>query len=88
MLFFLRKKLLSQAGPERQSLSRLLTGSGLFFLGMGLIYYSEHYAANSLAGELTALTGLCFAILGGGIAALGYIGLSLGRLLRFIRNDD
>ncbi len=88
MFFLLRKKLLKQAGDDRQSLSRLLTGSGIFFLGMGLIFYSEHFAPQALLGELTALAGLAFAIFGGGIAAFGYIGLSVVRILRFLKNDD
>ena len=83
----LKQRLIEQAGKERQNLSILLSGASLFFLGMGLIYYSEHYFDSSLLQEITALIGLLFAAAGGILGAIGYLCLSVLRIFKFI-NDD
>ncbi len=83
----LKQFLLKQAGKERQNLNLMLSGASLFFPGMALIYYSEHFVSNSLTGELTALAGLMFAGAGAILAALGYISLSILRIFKFF-NDD
>ncbi len=83
----LKRRLLEQAGKERQNLSLLLFGASLFFSGIGLIYYSEHYVGSSLTQELMALAGLLLALIGGILAAVGYLSLSLLRIFKFI-NDD
>ncbi|OMH39203.1 hypothetical protein BGP75_04990 [Motiliproteus sp. MSK22-1] len=65
----------------------LLSGASLFFLGIGLIFYSEHFLNSSLLQEISALIGLLFSAAGGILAAVGYICLSILRIFKFI-NDD
>ena len=83
----LKKRLIEQAGKERQNLNILLSGASLFFFGMGLIYYSEHYLSSSLIQEISALIGLLFSFIGGILGAIGYICLSILRIFKII-NDD
>ncbi|MCW8885872.1 MAG: hypothetical protein OQK12_11555 [Motiliproteus sp.] len=86
-MHWLKKRLLEQAGKERQNLTLLLTGASIFFLGIGLVFYSEHFFFSSLKQELTALAGLAFATIGAILAATGYISLSVLRIFKII-NDD
>ncbi len=83
----LKQLLIEQAGKERQNLTLLLIGASIFFLGIGIIYYAEHYFSSSLKQELCALAGLLFSIIGAILAATGYLSLSILRIFKFI-NDD
>ncbi|MEH6625962.1 MAG: hypothetical protein V7739_05940 [Motiliproteus sp.] len=88
MLKRLKKLLIDQAGKERQNLTILLTGASIFFMGIGLIYYAEHAFNSSLKQEFCALAGLLFATIGGILAAIGYLSLSILRIFKFINDDD
>ncbi len=84
----LRRFLLEQAEKQRNNLTLLLAGASLFFLGTGSIYYAEHALRASLQQEMLALAGIGLMVLGGLIAAAGYIGLSVLRLYKFITDKD
>ncbi len=84
----LKRALLAQADQPRRNLNRLLGGAGLFFFGMALVYLAEHHLPASIHQELIALAGLLFAGIGGILAAFGYLGLSLLRILKLISDHD
>ena len=85
--FNLKSWLIARADNHRNNMELLITGAGIFFLGVGLIVWANQSLATSVEQELIALGGLlCMA--GGGLTALfGYLGLSLLRLFKFF-NDD
>ncbi|RDE18116.1 hypothetical protein DV711_18545 [Motiliproteus coralliicola] len=76
-----------QTENPRRNLNRVLAGATLFFAGLGLIYYAEKALPSSLTQEITALVGLACLAGGGILAAIGYLSLSLLRIIRFISND-
>lgn len=83
----LKRWLRSRAEKQRQNLHLVLGGASVCFVGLALIYYAEQALADSLHRELVALAGLAFTATGVILAATGYIGLSLLRILQFIGDD-
>lgn len=79
--------LLKRGDDHRKNLQLLITGAGLFFSGAGIIIWANNAMASSVEQELIALFGLLFCIAGCLTALLGYLGLSLFRLIRFF-NDE
>lgn len=67
---------------EKLNLGLFVTGALLFFLGIGVIYIAELRIEDSLRQEVTALAGLVTSALGALSASLGYIALTLNRLLK------
>ena len=84
----LKDFLLRQADQQRRNLNWVLGGATLFFIGLALVYYAEQQLPSSTAQELTALAGLLCLLIGGILAACGYISLSILRIFRFIQDDD
>lgn len=76
-----------QTDDPRRNLNRVLAGATVFFIGLALIYYAEKALPSSLAQEITALGGLACLVGGGILAAIGYLSLSLLRIIRFLSND-
>lgn len=76
----IKKRLKAQLAEEFQNLRWLMLGASIFFLGMGLIYFSEYYLAGSLQKELTALIGIGLLGAGGFIAGTAYLFLLINRL--------
>ena len=72
----------SQAGKERRFLTLFSTGASLFFAGSGLMIYADTGITPSIEQELVTLTGLITGIIGGGLASIGYIILTLIRLFK------
>lgn len=82
------QKLLDNAGSPIQHLSFFVGGAVLFFCGIAALYMANSRLQPSLDQELVALGGLLVAGIGALLAAFGYIGLSLIRVLRLISNHD
>lgn len=83
----LKNWLLKRAENQRTNLLLLIIGAGIFFSGVGIIFWADTYMPVSMQQELTGLAGMVL-VVGGGITALiGYLGLSLLRLFKFF-NDD
>lgn len=76
-----------RANSPRQNFAWLLSGFGLFALGLLLVGIGQYGFGDSYAGELIALAGLI--LIGGGIilAAVGYLSLSVFRILSFLDDD-
>ncbi len=85
--FDLKRWLITRADNHRRNLELLLTGAGVFFLGVGLIVWANQSLPSSVQQELVALGGLLCMTGGGLTALLGYLSLSLLRLFKFF-NDD
>ena len=83
----LKMWLLNRAANSRANLQLLISGAGVFFIGAATIVWADHNMPVSLKQELVGLGGMVL-VVGGGITALiGYLGLSILRLLKFF-NDD
>jgi len=83
----LKSWLLKRAENHRANLMLLIIGAGVFFSGIGIIFWADTYMPVSMKQELTGL-GAMVLVAGGGVTALvGYLGLSILRLFKFF-NDD
>lgn len=84
----LRQYLRKRADQPRENFMLLLSGFGIFMLGLLAIAVAQFLLSGSLIAELVALMGLL--LLGGGIilASIGYLSLSVLRILRFLDTDD
>lgn len=83
-----RQWLVERAGKDRENLRLFVTGAALFFAGMGLIVMAQKWLLPSLQQELVSLLGLALAIAGGVCATLGYIALSVLRIMTLGQRDD
>lgn len=83
----IRQWLHARADSPQQNFSLLLTGFGLFALGLILVGTGQYLFTPGMGAELVALLGLI--LIGGGIilAAFGYISLSVLRILSFLDKD-
>lgn len=79
--------LIKRADDHRGNLQLLIIGAGIFFAGAGIIVWANHVLPSSLEQELIALAGMLLILGGGGTALIGYLGLSILRLIKFF-NDD
>ena len=84
----LRQWLQLRAQKERENLRLFVLGAAIFFAGMGLIVLAQKWFLPSLQQELVSLLGLTLAVGGGVCATLGYIALSVLRILTVGRRDD
>lgn len=83
----LKSWLLKRADNHRANLMLLIIGAGIFFSGVGIVFWADTYMPVSMKQELAGLGGMVL-VAGGGLTALiGYLGLSILRLFRFF-NDD
>ncbi len=80
--------ILKRAEDDRGNLGLFVAGAVVFFAGGGLIYVANLRMSPSLLQELVALTGLLTAIGGAITAAMGYIALSVFRIIRHSRKHD
>ena len=78
--------LLKRADDHRGNLQLLIIGAGIFFSGAGIIVWANHVLPSSVEQELFALAGMVLLVGGGGTALIGYLGLSILRLIKFF-ND-
>lgn len=74
---------------ENQQQNLLLLGIGfvVFFAGILLLGIAEYALKSSLAQEVLALLGLIIIGVGIILAAIGYLSLSVLRVLRFMMKD-
>jgi energy-converting hydrogenase Eha subunit H len=84
----IRQYLRKRADQPRENFMLLLSGFGIFMLGLLTLVTAQFLLPGSLIAELVALIGLL--LLGGGIilASIGYLSLSVLRILRFLDSDD
>ncbi|WP_221797671.1 hypothetical protein [Oceanobacter mangrovi] len=73
---------------DRQNLGLFVVGAVIFFCGGGLIYVANLRMEPSIQQELVVLAGLVIGATGAIIAALGYIALSVLRLIRPRQRHD
>jgi len=84
----LKSWLLKRAENHRANLMLLIIGAGIFFSGIGIIFWADTYMPVSMKQELTGLGGMAL-VAGGGVTALiGYLGLSILRLFKFFNDDS
>ena len=84
----LKNWLLKRAEDHRANLMLPIIGAGIFFSGVGIIFWADHYMPVSMKQELAGLGGMVL-VAGGGITALiGYLGLSILRLFKFFNDDS
>ena len=63
--FNLKSWLIARADNHRNNMELLITGAGIFFLGVGLIVWANKSLASSVEQELIALGGLlCMKVYG------------------------
>ncbi len=88
----IREKLLAWLGKRgenhKNNLQLVITGAGIFFVGAGILVWTEKSMPSSVKQELIALVALVICALGCLTALVGYLGLSIFRLIRFFRDDD
>ena len=77
-----------RAGQDRANLRLFVLGAAAFFTGIGIILLAQKYLLPSLMQEIISLTGLIIAAVGALCAALGYIALSILRIIRLTRKND
>ena len=80
--------ILKRADDDRGNLGLFVAGAVFFFLGAGIIYAAHLRLPPSLLQEMIALAGVLVGISGAIAATIGYIGLSIFRLIRHCHKDD
>ena len=80
--------ILKRSLDDRGNMGLFVAGAVVFFAGGGLIYVANLRMEPSLAQELVALIGVLIGIGGAITAAMGYIALSVFRLIRHTRKHD
>lgn len=82
----LKQALLKRSEKYRENLIIFISGAGIFFLGMFLIFIMNAQTP-SLKQELGVVVGLVLVVIGGGVAAFGYFCLSFLRLYHWFQKD-
>ncbi|MCF7981596.1 MAG: hypothetical protein K9K86_06395 [Pseudomonadales bacterium] len=72
---------------QKQNFLLLIIGAGTFFFGAGIIIWADNSIAPSVEQEIIALAGTLLSLTGVLTALLGYLGLSLFRLIKFFHTD-
>ena len=72
---------------QKHNLQLLIIGAGIFFFGAGVIIWADRAMPSSVEQEVIALVGTVLSIAGVLTALLGYLGLSLFRLIKFFQDD-
>ncbi|MDO6515041.1 MULTISPECIES: hypothetical protein [unclassified Neptuniibacter] len=83
----LKHWLYKRADNPKQNLILLGIGFVVFFLGMLILGAAEFVLKSSISQEILALIGLIILSAGIILAAIGYISLSVLRIIRFISDD-
>lgn len=84
MSFNIKQAMLKRGEKHRENLIIFLSGAGVFFLGM-LIIFSMSSQDPSIKQEIAVVIGLGLVCIGGAIAAFGYFCLSFLRLYRWFQ---
>jgi uncharacterized membrane protein YcjF (UPF0283 family) len=83
-----RSILKRQMHNDRRYLGLFVWGAVGFFFGLGIVIGVDRLLLPSWQQEMTALAGLALASIGGLAALIGYIALSLFRILRISSPND
>jgi len=83
----LKLALLKHGQDTRKNLAFFSTGAALFFLGYGVLNWSDRSLLASVGQELVATIGVILLICGGLSALYGYLGLSVLRLYNWLTED-
>ena len=83
----LKHWLYHRADNPRQNLALLGIGFVIFFVGGLVLGAAEFALKSSITQEILALLGLIILSVGIILAAIGYLSLSVLRILRFISDD-
>lgn len=83
-----KSRLLAQADKVQQNFVLLLAGFAICMLGLVLIMLAEYWFGSSVKQEVAALFGLGLVVIGVVLAGVGYISLSVLRLIRFLHQDN
>ncbi|WP_067986888.1 hypothetical protein [Neptuniibacter pectenicola] len=83
----LKRWLYRRADNPKQNLILLGSGFVIFFFGVLILGTAEFVLKSSLSQEILALIGLIILSAGIILAAIGYISLSVLRIIRFISDD-
>lgn len=84
----IRHWLYKRASKDRENLRLFVLGAFAFFAGLGIVIFADRFLLPSLGQEVLTLAGLVVAGAGGLCAALGYIALSILRIIRLTGKDD
>ncbi len=77
-----------RAEQDRANLRLFVLGAAVFFAGLGIMLMAQKYLLPSLVQEIISRAGLILAAVGALCAALGYIALSILRIIRLTRKND
>lgn len=78
-----------RANMPQQNFRLFVIGALVFFLGVATIVLCNKMMLPSLRQELMVMLGLIIAVVGGAAASMGYLALSLLRILTlFDKKDD
>ena len=83
-----RSILKQQMHNDRRYLGVFVWGAVGFFAGLGIVIGVDRLLLPSWQQEMAALAGLALASIGGLAALIGYIALSLFRILRISNPND
>lgn len=83
-----KERLLLRAENHRGNLQLLIIGAGIFFSGVGVIFWADTYMPVSMKQEVVGLSGMILVVVGGITALTGYLGLSILRLMKFFNDKD
>lgn len=84
----IREWLHKRANSPRENFSLLLSGFGVFALGLALVTAGQYLMPTGLNAELAALAGLILIGVGIILAAAGYLSLSILRIFSFLDSKD
>lgn len=84
----LRNWLYRRADNPKQNLAILGVGFVVFFVGLLILGTAEFALQSSIAQEILGLVGLIILSTGIILAAIGYLSLSVLRIIRFISDDN
>lgn len=83
-----RRWLRQRASKDRENLRLFVLGATAFFVGLGIVVFADRLLLPSLTQEILSLAGLALAVAGGISATLGYLALSILRLIRLLDKND
>ncbi len=87
----LRQKIvawLAKRGEDhKNNLQLVVIGAGVFFVGAGILVWTEKSVPSSVQQELIAVGAIILCFVGCVTALTGYLGLSIFRLIKFFRDD-
>jgi len=85
----LKQRLIRMSENSPQNFRRVVIGTLIFFGGAGMLMWAEGAThLEPLRQELMALLALVMIGIGASLALLGYLGLSVFRIIKFLDDKD